>query len=564
MTVINSYSVSLGLNANDYIKNSSLARGETAKLKQMINTAKTPLERYAQTYDLLEKALQKQSISLGTYKRLLDEARAKVEQFNTKIREATRTVETKTTKVGAMVGAFSRLQAQLGPINSLLATYLGLSTAKKAFSLATEAEDASIAFEVLTGSVDDSLVLMRELRAFSDKSPITFGGAQTAARTMLSFNVAVQDVIPTVKMLSDVVGGNNDRFKMLSLGYSQMSAAGRLMGQDLLQMINAGFNPLQTISKITGETLIELKKRMEDGGVSSAEVANAFRVATQEGGRFHGMTERLAQTMSGKLNIAMSDLQKAGIRLGQTIGPLGTDLAKGLADAAQAASPVIWVIQKMTDGIRAMFAFMKDGLAIANYIATKMGGGQPAMIDGMANMKALLDEIGNRKALADAQKAQESSAKMSERAQERKVDAVAKEAEKVKEVTKAVEDKVKAERKSYELEQRAYQNAVQHFQLERKKQMERQKQLRSTAISSLEVGSEGAASFMQNRRNQTRFGRQEMMKGQASDPTQWELLVEARKQLGELKIANAKQERMVAAMNRVAEQVAQNGFQRIR
>ena len=33
-----------------------------------------------------------------------------------------------------------------------------------------------------------------------------------------------------------------------------MSAAGRLMGQDLNQMINAGFNPLQVISILTRVT----------------------------------------------------------------------------------------------------------------------------------------------------------------------------------------------------------------------------------------------------------------------------------------------------------------------
>src|SRR5690606_1359574 len=161
-------------------------------------------------------------------------------------------------------------------------------------------EQASAAFEVLTGSVNNARVMMQQVRDFSDVSPLTFSGAQAAAKQMLAFNIPVQDVARNLKMLGDISGGNQQRFDMLTLAFSQMSAAGRMMGQDLLQMINAGFNPLQEISRKTGESLVDLKKRMEDGKISSQEITDAFVSATSEGGRFHGLTERLAQTMGGK------------------------------------------------------------------------------------------------------------------------------------------------------------------------------------------------------------------------------------------------------------------------
>jgi tape measure domain-containing protein len=182
----------------------------------------------------------------------------------------------------------------MATIKGLAGAYLGLQTVTKSIKLATEVEDATVAFEVLTGSVNDGKVLFEQIRQFAAASPITFSAAAQATRTMMSFGVAAQDVQKNLRMLSDVTGGNNERFKMLSLSFSQMSAAGRLMGQDLLQMINAGFNPLQQISKMTGESLLELKKRMEEGGISADEVRAAFEAATAEGGMFNGMTERLA------------------------------------------------------------------------------------------------------------------------------------------------------------------------------------------------------------------------------------------------------------------------------
>jgi tape measure domain-containing protein len=148
-------------------------------------------------------------------------------------------------------------------------------------------------------------------------------------------------------MLSDVTGGNNERFKMLALAFSQMSAAGRLMGQDVLQMINAGFNPLQQISKTTGESMIELKKRMEDGGISSQEVRKAFEDATSAGGMFDGMTDRLSQTVSGKLNIALSDLEQKLAKAGEAMAPLLVQLL----DTFTRLKPILDAVINLVDGI---------------------------------------------------------------------------------------------------------------------------------------------------------------------------------------------------------------------
>jgi tape measure domain-containing protein len=40
-------------------------------------------------------------------------------------------------------------------------------------------------------------------------------------------------------MLGDVARGDAETLSRLTLAFGQMSASGRLMGQDLLQMINA-------------------------------------------------------------------------------------------------------------------------------------------------------------------------------------------------------------------------------------------------------------------------------------------------------------------------------------
>lgn len=291
--------------------------------KAVTQSASTAQESYSRKIRELQGLLRAGAISQETYRRSVEQ----------------------TTK--AMRDTSSSSNSAMSSIKGLAAAYLTVQTVSKAISLASQVEDATIAFEVLTGSAKDGAIIFEQIRKFAAESPITFGGATEAAKTMMSFGIAAQDVQKNLQMLSDVTGGNNDRFKMLSLAFSQMSASGRLMGQDLLQMINAGFNPLQQISKTTGESLIDLKKRMEDGGISADEVRKAFQDATAEGGMFHGMTERLSETVSGKMNIALSDMEQKLAEVGNALGPL----IMQLLDAFSRMKPLLDAIVNLVDGI---------------------------------------------------------------------------------------------------------------------------------------------------------------------------------------------------------------------
>jgi len=347
-TTINSYSVGLTLDASEYIRKSELSRGETQRLRRAIEEARDPAEKLTLQQERLSKAFAKGAIDAATYNRLLESAKSKHDAAA----KAARTHET------AAAGIATR-------IKSLAAAYLGLQTITKSIKLAIDFEQAQARFDVLTGSVENSRVLMGDLKQLSDATPLTFGGVQQAASTMLSFNVPLQDVMRNLKFLGDVSGGNEERFKMMTLAFSQMNAAGRLMGQDLLQMINAGFNPLQQIAAKTGETMAELKKRMEAGGISSAEVTQAFVDATSEGGRFNGMMDRLADTMGGRLAIAMASLEKEGIKLGQTFEPLLTQLTTGVDEGITVIGSLIYIVEKLNNGLAFTIAYWKDIAQIA-------------------------------------------------------------------------------------------------------------------------------------------------------------------------------------------------------
>ena len=223
------------------------------------------------------------------------------------------------------------LRGVTGQILSLIGVGGGLAGMGKGLQLAATAEQASVAFEVLTGSVSATKKILGELQQYSDKSPYSLSGTTESTRLMLNFGIAVSEVIPDLKMIGDIAGGDEQKLLSLSLAFGQSASAGRLMGQDLNQMINAGFNPLVEISKRTGESMAMLKARMEAGAISTAEVKQAFVDATSEGGRFYGMTERQSGTMAGLWSTLRDTidgvLRDIGVQLVKTF-----DLRKTLSD----------------------------------------------------------------------------------------------------------------------------------------------------------------------------------------------------------------------------------------
>lgn len=188
---------------------------------------------------------------------------------------------------------------------------------KKMVDVRGEMQMLESSFEVLLGGKGVS-GFMSEMKQFAVDSPLSMNGVANAAQTLLGFGIAAEKVMPTIKQIGDISMGNEERFRSLSLAFAQMSATGRLMGQDLLQMINAGFNPLQVISEKTGKSIGDLKKSMENGAISSQMVADAFASATAEGGKFHGMTQKQAEGIRGLQAQLQGGLQDAFNELGQS------------------------------------------------------------------------------------------------------------------------------------------------------------------------------------------------------------------------------------------------------
>lgn len=181
-----------------------------------------------------------------------------------------------------------------------------LNVGKNALKASSDFEQAQVSFGVMLNSAEKANKLVNQLQDMANITPFETQDLLDASKVLLNFGIELEDVLPDLQMLGDISGGNKEKMRSMTLAFAQMSSAGRLMGQDLLQMVNAGFNPLQQISEKTGKSMAVLKDEMSEGKISVEMVQQAFKDATSEGGRFYGMMEKQSQTLEG-VTSTMSD-----------------------------------------------------------------------------------------------------------------------------------------------------------------------------------------------------------------------------------------------------------------
>lgn len=171
---------------------------------------------------------------------------------------------------------------------------------RKVIDIRSELKSLETSFEVLGGQAAGK-DLFEWVRQFAARTPLMLNDLAKGAQTLLAFNTNIKEVPQILQEIGDISMGDSQKFNSLALALGQMTAAGRLMGQDLLQMINAGFNPLVVISEKTGKSMKELKDEMANGEITVEMVKDAYKAATSEGGKFNGMLERQGKELKGAL-----------------------------------------------------------------------------------------------------------------------------------------------------------------------------------------------------------------------------------------------------------------------
>jgi tape measure domain-containing protein len=215
----------------------------------------------------------------------------------------------------SMTRNFDRVGKSLDRMRNLLmggALVLGF---KKMLNAGMEMENLTTDFKVLTGSMEEAGRVVEELQKKGASTPFEFADLANSTKTLMQFGLTAEDSMSMLDMMGDISMGNKERLQGLSLVMGQVASNGKLMGQDLLQMINQGFNPLVVISKKTGRSMEDLRKAMSRGEISFEMVKDAMKSATEEGGQFYKGMEEGSKTLSGKWSTLMDSVTMLSVKI---------------------------------------------------------------------------------------------------------------------------------------------------------------------------------------------------------------------------------------------------------
>lgn len=365
------------------------------KLTAQINVQKAVVDTYKQALTRLSSQEGDNTKKIQSYELSLKKAETQLTKMEGQLKTATDAMNRhgisaqeagkRFKDLGITWESTGRKFTQIGQAMTAAITAPIVAAGTLGIKFNAQMEDFQANFETMLGSAESAQVMLQNLTDFAKSTPFEMTGLADAAKTLLNFGVSSQDVMKNLQMLGDVSLGNQEKLGRLTLAFGQIQSTGRLMGQDLLQLVNAGFNPLQVISEKTGQSMASLKEDMENGAISADMITEAFEIATSEGGIFFGAMEKGSKTLNGQWSTLKDTIN---ITLGESMKPIFDDLSKNVfpkmiaaverlgkymsslsdeqktnvikwAAIAAAAGPVLIIFGKLIAGIPALIAGFK-------------------------------------------------------------------------------------------------------------------------------------------------------------------------------------------------------------
>jgi tape measure domain-containing protein len=229
-------------------------------------------------------------------------------------------------------------------LSAALTLPLGLFAAKS-LQASANFETLRMQMEVLTGSAEKGAEVFQRLVKFAVETPFELTEITKAQNTLMGFGESADDAYRHLKLIGDIAAVSGGNFELVALAFGQVSAAGKMMGNDMHQFINNGVPILKLLSDETGIAKEKIQQMVFEGKITFPILERAFQRATSKGGMFENGMARLSRTSKGvwstfkdNVNIALSkfgdEMQKAFAltskleKFGQWIGKLADNFSR--------------------------------------------------------------------------------------------------------------------------------------------------------------------------------------------------------------------------------------------
>jgi len=227
-------------------------------------------------------------------------------------------------------GLASHITMTMGIGSAGIAAMMGLLV-RNSVSLASNFEQAKIAFTGMLGSSAAAQGLLDTLQQFANVTPFEFPQLISATRLLTAYGFKVNELLPTLTAVGDAVsglGGGAETLNRVMLAMGQIKSKGFLSGEEARQMAEAGINSYQMVAEALGVSIPQAMA-MSEKRIINADIALSALVKGMET-RFPGMMAMQSQTLQG-VSSTLKDIFNTGLRrLGEAATGKLTAMAKGL------------------------------------------------------------------------------------------------------------------------------------------------------------------------------------------------------------------------------------------
>ena len=259
-----------------------------------------------------------------------DKLKGRLDRSNRSFRE-----QGTSAKVAA--GGVQTLTRSIAPLLKALAL---AATFRFIFVKTAELQTQRTALIQLTGSVDSANKIISQLQAFGNVTPFTSSELIEQSKRLKAFSFETEDLVDTVKRLSDVAGATGADLSGISTAFGQILAKGKLQREEELQLLERGVDITSELKRITGKQGDEFESAMRKGKIGADLVNQALINLTSEGGVFFEGATKQSKTLNGQLSTFQDNVETLARTIGEVLEP-------ALMGALKTANKVLGAINRL-------------------------------------------------------------------------------------------------------------------------------------------------------------------------------------------------------------------------
>ncbi|EHI0824989.1 tape measure protein [Listeria monocytogenes] len=233
-------------------------------------------------------------------------------------------------------------------------------------------DTATKSLTVLTGSAKDAQLVMKDLTAAIDGTPIALDAVALGAKKMVAAGMKAANVKPVFTAIADAaygVGNGSESIDQMTDAISALQASGVAYADDINRLVDAGVPAWQILANSTGKSVGEMKKYVSEGSLESTKAIAMLTKGIEEGttgmagntAKMAGLAKTAGNTISGSFaNMKTAAVKSLANIVENLKGPIiqALDVAKNAFKqfAAVTASPEFQ--KKLSDLIQKIKEFI--------------------------------------------------------------------------------------------------------------------------------------------------------------------------------------------------------------